>query len=128
MRLPFQYGIGGWLGHGRQYTSWISDRDTVSAYLFAADNPEVRGAYNATVPTPVRNKEWCKALGRALARPVLTHAPRWALRGALGELADDLFLASVRAVPRRLESHGFSFEDTDAEQTFRRLISASKSS
>jgi uncharacterized protein (TIGR01777 family) len=124
MVLPFRYGIGGWLGNGQQYTSWISDRDCVAAFLFVADDPELQGRFNATVPQPTRNKEWVKALGRALSRPVMTHAPKWALRGALGELANDLFLASIRAVPRRLLGAGFEFSDPDAEETFARLVRA----
>ncbi|MEZ4319607.1 MAG: TIGR01777 family oxidoreductase [Myxococcota bacterium] len=122
MVLPFRYGIGGWLGNGQQYTSWISDRDCVGAFLFVAGDPSLAGAFNATVPDPEPNKEWCRALGRALHRPVMTHAPKWALRGALGELANDLFLASVRAVPKRLLEAGFVFQDTDAEATFARLV------
>jgi uncharacterized protein (TIGR01777 family) len=122
MLTPFRFGLGGWLGDGQQYTAWISLRDTVRAYVFALSEPAVSGGVNATVPDPAQNKEWSRALGRALHRPVLTHAPKWALRGALGELADDLFLASTRAVPRRLLAAGFTFEDVDAESTFRGLL------
>lgn len=124
MVLPFRYGMGGWLGNGRQYTSWISGRDAVAAYLFVAERDDLVGAFNATVPEPTPNKAWCKALGRALNRPVMTHAPKWALRGALGELANDLFLASVRAVPKRLLDAGFTFRDPEAEAAFRRLVAA----
>jgi uncharacterized protein (TIGR01777 family) len=123
MVKPFRIGIGGWLGHGRQYTSWISIRDAVRAFEFLLDNETCEGAFNGTVPEPRPNKEWLKALGRVLHRPVLTHAPRWALRGALGELADNLFLASVRAVPRKLLDAGFEFQDTNAEATFEWLVS-----
>lgn len=126
MVMPFRVGIGGWLGHGRQYTSWVSDRDAAAAFVFVADHDELDGAFNCTVPEPVQNKEWFKALGRALSRPVMTHAPRWALRGALGEFANDLLIASLRAVPQRLLAAGFTFQDTDAEQTFRRLVTASQ--
>ena len=86
------------------------------------EDPGCSGAYNGTVPDPMRNKEWCKALGRVMSRPVVTHAPKWALRGAFGELADGLFLASVRAVPRRLLESGYTFRDPDAEPTFRWLL------
>ena len=120
---PFRFGIGGWLGNGRQYTPWVSIRDTVSGYLLAIDDARVSGPVNLTVPEPSSNKAWSKALGRALHRPVLGHAPKWALRGALGELADDLFLASVRAVPAKLQGLGFEFEDVDAEATFSWLVS-----
>lgn len=124
MVKPFRLGIGGWLGNGKQYTSWVSARDAVSGFLFALDHPEVSGGYNLTVPDPPTNYEWVKALGRALHRPVLTHAPKWALRGAFGELADDLLLASTRARPTRLLSAGFTFQDTDSEATFAGLIAA----
>jgi len=122
MVQPFRVGIGGWLGDGRQYTPWVSVRDVVGAYLHLLDDDEAEGLFNGTIPDPTTNKEWCRALGRVLHRPVLTHAPKWALRGALGELADDLFFASVRAVPRKLLGSGYTFEDTEAEATFRWLI------
>ena len=107
MLKPFSYGIGGWLGDGKQYTSWISIRDAVGAFIHAADHDACSGAYNGTVPQPISNYEWCKSLGEVLHKPVLTHAPKWALRGALGELADDIFLASTRAVPDRLLASGY---------------------
>jgi uncharacterized protein (TIGR01777 family) len=118
---PFRY-MGGWLGNGRQYTGWVSRPDVVRALIHVATRSDLTGAFNASVPDPVTNREWSAALGRALNRPVVTHAPRWALRGALGELADALFLASIRAVPSRLLGSGFAFEDTDIEGTFRWLL------
>ncbi len=124
MVKPFQMGIGGWLGNGRQYTSWISIRDAVAAFLHLIDDPSSQGPFNGTIPEPTPNKEWFRALGRVLHRPVMTHAPKWALRGALGELADDLFLASVRATPRKLLDAGFTFRDADAEATFAWLVDA----
>ena len=122
MLKPFSYGIGGWLGDGKQYTAWISIRDAVGTLIHVADNPESEGSYNGTVPMPSRNYEWCKALGEVLQKPVLTHAPKWALRGALGELADNLFLASIRAVPERLLGAGYEFVDDDITETFRWLV------
>jgi uncharacterized protein (TIGR01777 family) len=123
MVKPFRLGFGGWLGHGRQYTSWLSIRDAVGALLFLLDNPDCRGGFNGTVPEPTRNKEWCKALGRTVHRPVITHAPRWALRGALGDLAEELLIASCRAVPRKLSQAGFKFRDPDCEATYAWLVS-----
>lgn len=121
---PFRYGMGGWLGNGRQYTSWVSLHDCVRAFEFVGRDGALAGSFNVTTPEPMLNKEWCRALGRALSRPVLTHAPKWALRGALGAMADDVFLSSVRAVPRRLSEAGFAFEDTDLEATCRALANA----
>ena len=119
---PFSHGFGGWLGDGRQYTPWISLRDAVSAILHLLDTPSARGGFNGNVPDPVPNRAWAEALGRACGSEVRNQAPRWALRGAFGELADSLLLASVRARPRKLVSSGFTFEDTDAEALFRRLL------
>ncbi len=123
MVRPFRY-VGGWLGNGRQYTPWISIRDCVAALLWLADQPGCSGGFNGSIPEPTPNKEWLKALGRVMHRPVVTHAPKWALRGALGELADGLFLASIRARPRKLLESGFTFVDSDAEATFQWLIEA----
>lgn len=121
MIRPFHY-VGGWLGNGRQHTAWISIRDCVRALEHLLDEDRCHGAFNGTVPGPIANKEWCRALGRVMKRPVVTHAPKWALRGALGDLADELFLASLRAIPRKLTDTGFTFVDTDAEATFRWLL------
>jgi len=118
---PFRYGLGGYVGSGEQFTPWISLRDAVRAFLFLVDG-EGHGVFNGTVPHPVRNKAWCSALGTALGKPAKVQAPRWAVRGALGELGDAVFVASIRAVPRRLVEAGFAFEDTDIEETFQGLF------
>lgn len=120
MVRPFRY-VGGWLGNGQQYTPWLSIRDAVGALLFLADTEAIVGPVNGTVPDPTRNKAWLQALGRVMHKPVVTHAPKWALRGAFGELADEIFLASVRAVPRKLLEHGYRFVDAEAEGAFRWL-------
>lgn len=122
MIQPFRIGLGGWLGDGRQFLPWVSVRDTIAAFAFLLDYPEHTGLFNGCVPEPTRQKDWARALGRALNKPVLSSAPKWALRGALGDLADELYLASIRAVPRRLQQAGFRFADVDAQETFRWLI------
>lgn len=122
MIKPFRLGIGGWLGDGLQYTPWVTLRDAVAGFLFAIDNPGCEGCFNLTIPEPPTNYDWVKSLGRALHRPVLTRAPKWVLRGAFGELADDLLLASVRAVPRKLLDAGFAFQDTESEAAFAWLV------
>lgn len=121
MVRPFRV-VGGWLGHGRQFTPWISVWDAIGALIHLADTPQCVGAFNGTVPDPPRNKDWLKALGRAMNKPVVTHAPRWALRGALGELADSLLIASIRAVPRKLLASGYEFQDTDPDEVFAKLL------
>jgi len=121
MVRPFRY-VGGWLGNGRQYTPWISVRDCTAALLHLANSPECEGPFNGCTPTAITNKAWLKALGRVMNRPVGGIAPKWALRGAFGELADSLLLASIRAVPRKLLESGYEFVDPDAEETFRWLL------
>lgn len=127
MVKPFRLGLGGWLGDGLQFTPWITIRDTTAAFLHLLDDANAEGGFNATVPDPTRHYDWSKALGRVLHRPVVTHAPKWALRGALGDLADELLIASVRAVPTKLLASGFTFVDTDAEAAFQWLVAEPRS-
>ncbi len=122
MLMPFRVGIGGWLGNGQQFTPMITLRDAVSALIHLIEAPGARGAFNANPPDPLRHYEWMMALGRSVGKPVVTHAPMWALRGALGELADHLLIASCRARPRKLTESGFKFQDTDVDAAFRSLI------
>lgn len=110
MLLPFRLGLGGPLGNGRQWTSWISRHDLVRAILFAVANDALRGPVLATTPHPVTNREFTRALGRALHRPAILPAPAFALRLLLGEMADALLLASQRCEPVRLPGAGFVFD------------------
>lgn len=105
----FRFGLGGPLGNGRQWMSWVSERDAVSAALFAWKTPHLAGALNVAAPNPVTNAEFTRELGRAVHRPAVVPAPAFALRLAFGEMADEALLASTRAVPRRLLEAGFQF-------------------
>jgi len=108
--LPlFRLGLGGRLGSGRQWMSWISLEDAVAAILFAMDTPALSGPVNLTAPQPVTNAEFTRALARAVHRPAMLPAPAFALRIALGEMADEALLASARVVPSRLAGAGFAF-------------------
>ncbi|GAA4614027.1 TIGR01777 family oxidoreductase [Saccharopolyspora hordei] len=109
LRPLFRLLLGGRLGDGTQYVPWISLDDEVAAIRFVLEHPEVSGPVNLTGPDPVTNAEFTKALGEALGRPAPWVVPAFALRLALGELADQV-LAGQRAVPTVLESHGFSFQ------------------
>jgi uncharacterized protein (TIGR01777 family) len=106
----FRLGLGGRLGTGRQYCSWIALDDALAAirHLLALETAD--GAYNLTAPAPVPQSEFAGCLGRALRRPALLPAPAWALRLVLGELADALLLASTRAHPTRLLAAGYRFQ------------------
>jgi len=116
MLLPFKLGLGGTLGEGRQWMSWIAIVDAVRALVHALDVESVRGPFNVTAPTPVTNAEFTRALGRALRRPTLFALPKFAARAAFGEMADVALLSGVRALPTRLLASGFRFEQPELER------------
>jgi uncharacterized protein (TIGR01777 family) len=108
-------GLGGPIGNGRQWWSWITLPDTVRALRFMIDSPDLTGPVNLTAPTPERNRDVMRALGRALRRPALLPAPAPALRILLGEFAGDI-LASQRVVPKALTRAGFTFEHASVDE------------
>ncbi|MEU6037254.1 TIGR01777 family oxidoreductase [Actinomadura sp. NPDC047616] len=111
--LPlFRLGLGGRLGDGRQWMSWISLDDEVAGLRFLLDG-DLEGPVNLTGPRPVTNAEFTRALARAVGRPAVLAVPKTALRLALGEFADEGALVSQRVLPRRLEEAGFVFEHAD---------------
>jgi len=112
----FKLGLGGRLGNGRQWMSWISQSDAVASALFALENPALTGSVNATAPDPVTNADFTRELGRAVHRPTIMTAPGFALRLALGEMADEALLSSSRAVPKRLLDAGFTFTHPTIDQ------------
>jgi NAD dependent epimerase/dehydratase family enzyme len=120
--LPiFRLGLGGPLGDGRQWMSWVSARDTgrVLAFLAGTEEGPAVEAVNVVAPNPVTNAEFTRELGRALHRPAFLPAPALALRLAFGEMADAALLASTRVLPRRLQEMGFRFEDATLGEAFR---------
>jgi len=108
--LPgFRLGLGGPLGSGQQWMSWISLADAIAAMVFTLGAPSLTGPVNLTAPQPVSNREFTRALGLALHRPAIMPAPAFALRLALGEMADEVLLASARVLPAKLLASGFKF-------------------
>ena len=121
--LPlFRLGLGGRLGSGRQWVSWVSLEDVVGVILFALDTAGVQGPVNVTAPNPVTNAQLTQALAKAVHRPAILPAPAFALRLALGEMADDALLASARAVPRKLSEAGFRFAYPTIEEALARVV------
>lgn len=115
--LPiFRLGLGGPLGPGTQWMSWISLHDVVSAILFLFETPSLTGPVNLTAPNPVTNSQFAGALARVLHRPAFLAAPAFALRLALGEIADEVLLASARVYPGKLIAAGFSFTHPRIDQ------------
>jgi uncharacterized protein (TIGR01777 family) len=109
MLPPFWFGAGGPVGSGRQFWPWIHRRDWVDLVRFAIANGAVVGPLNASAPQPVTNREFAKALGRAMHRPAFMPAPGFALKLLLGEMADALLLSGQRAVPAKAQRLGFKF-------------------
>jgi hypothetical protein len=109
MLTPFRMGLGGRIGSGRQYISWIALADAVAAIRWILDHAALAGPVNVASPNPVTNAEFAAALGRALHRPALLPTPAFAVRLAFGKMADELLLASARVVPRKLLDSGFQF-------------------
>jgi uncharacterized protein (TIGR01777 family) len=107
--LPFRLGLGGPVGSGRQWWSWVTMDDVVRAYLWALECP-IAGPLNVTAPEPVTNRAFVKALGRALQRPVFAPFPAFAVRAILGEMGEELLLTSQRVLPTGLIADGFSFD------------------
>jgi uncharacterized protein (TIGR01777 family) len=116
MLPPFKLGVGGRVGSGRQWWPWIHRADWIELVRWAIDTRSVTGPLNATAPAPVTNDEFARALGRALHRPAIMPAPAFALRLALGEMADALLLSGQRAVPAKAQHLGFSFKYTRVEE------------
>ena len=123
MMLPFKLGAGGPVGNGRQWMSWIDRDDAVRAVEWAIDNRGARGVYNATAPQPVRNRDFARALGRALHRPAFMPAPAFALRIAFGQMAEEVLLGGQRVVPRRAEREGFRFDHPTLDAALAKSIS-----
>jgi uncharacterized protein (TIGR01777 family) len=112
----FRFGLGGSLGSGRQWVSWIALADHVRVVMRALEDESLDGPINAVAPNPIPQRAFAQAIGRALRRPAFLPAPRWALRIVLGEMADELLLYSQRAVPARLSAagHRFAFPEIDS--------------
>lgn len=119
---PFRLFVGGRMGSGRQYMSWIHRIDWVEMVRWIVDTPGAAGAFNATAPEPVSNREFARALGRALRRPSLVPAPAFALRLLLGEMAEPMLLTSQRAVPAKARAMGFHFRYPTITQAFRGIF------
>lgn len=125
--LPaFRLGLGGRMGDGRQWMSWISAADTVNAIYHVIRETRCRGPINFVAPEPVTNAQFAATLGQVLSRPARLPLPTWVLRIGLGEMAEGTLLASARAVPRRLEESGYRFRYPTLESALRSELVVSR--
>ena len=125
MLAVFRLGLGGRLGSGRQWMSWMSLPDMVSAVSFIIAAPQLTGPVNMVAPNPVTNAEFTRTLARTLHRPAVFPAPAFALRAALGEFADEGLLASARMIPAQLTQAGFDFKHPQLPTALESLLAKS---
>jgi uncharacterized protein (TIGR01777 family) len=119
---PFKMGMGGKVGSGKQYISWVALDDVVSAIKLAISDQNIRGPLNIVSPNPVTNEEFTRTLGHVLNRPTALAMPAFAARLAFGEMADEMLLASQKVMPKKLANAGFVFRYPELEPTLKHLL------
>jgi uncharacterized protein len=122
MLPPFRVGVGGPVGSGTQYMSWIAIADVVGAIIHLLNTPAVSGPVNLVAPTAVTNREFARTLGKVLRRPAVVAVPARALRIALGAMADEMLLASTRVRPVRLATSGYHYRYPELEAALRHVV------
>jgi len=122
MLLPFKLGVGGVVGSGKQWMSWISIDDNIRVINYAIENENVRGAVNSVSPHPVTNQEFTKTLGKVLYRPTILPLPAFAVSIVFGEMGDELLLSSMRVLPKRLEDASFEFQYPDLKAAIEHAV------
>lgn len=122
MLTPFRLGLGGVIGNGNQYWSWIAMDDVLGAILHCLETESLEGPVNCVSPQPATNREFTKALGKVLSRPTIFPLPGFLARIILGEMADALLLSSTRVEPRRLVETGYDFRHPELEDALRHIL------
>jgi hypothetical protein len=121
--LPaYRWGLGGPVGDGRQWVSWVTLEDLVRSIRHALRNGGLHGPVNAVAPQPARSAEFARALGRALGRPARLPLPGWAVRGLLGEMGEALLLGGARVLPTRLRGAGFEFRHAELDAALEAVL------
>ena len=121
MLLPFRMGLGGRIGDGRQWWSWVTVDDVAAAYLFALERP-IEGIYNLSAPGVVRNADFVDTLGNVVGRPTIFPLPGVAVRLAWGEMGEEILLGGQRVVSEKLQQEGFEFEHPELEGALRHVL------
>ena len=123
MLTPFKMGVGGVVGSGKQWMSWISLDDQVALINFVIENESIRGAVNAVSPSAVTNAEFTKTMGEVLYRPTFIPLPEFAVSMLMGEMGDALLLTSTKAIPKRLQDAGFEFKYPSLKEALEHAVS-----
>ncbi|MGI8669248.1 MAG: TIGR01777 family oxidoreductase [Aridibacter sp.] len=122
MLTPFKFGVGGTIGSGEQWMSWIAIDDLVRIFHFALENENLTGAINATAPNPVNNEEFTDTLGNVLHRPTILPVPAFGIKLLFGEMGEKLLLEGCRVIPQKLLDAGFEFEHPKLEEAIRYVL------
>jgi len=122
MLTPFKFGVGGKIGSGKQYMSWITLDDLIRMIDFVLENENLRGAFNAVAPNPARNEEFTKTLGKVLNRPTFLPVPEFAIKTLFGEMGETLILEGARVVPQKLQDAGFEFDFPNLEAAMKHVL------
>ncbi len=122
MLMPFKFGVGGVIGSGKQWMSWIALDDLIKIFHFALENENLRGAYNAVAPNSVTNQEFTKTFGSVLNRPTIFPIPEFGIKLLFGEMGKTILLEGARVLPKRLEDAGFQFQFTNLEQALKAAL------
>lgn len=122
MLTPFKLGVGGVVGSGKQWMSWISLDDVIEIINYAIENENLRGAVNVASPNPVTNEEFTKTLGEVLYRPTFLPLPEFAVNLVFGEMGDALLIDSTRVEPKRLQEAGYKFKFTDLKSALENAV------
>jgi len=122
MLTPFKFGVGGVVGSGEQYMSWIAIDDLIKIFHFALETNDLSGAINATAPNPATNEEFTKTLGKVLGRPTIIPIPAFGIKLLFGEMGERLLLEGCRVIPKRLQDANFEFQFTNLEDAMKHVI------
>ena len=122
MLPPMRFGLGGRLGSGKQWLSWVSQRDVVRVISYLMSHADITGAVNVCAPEALQNDAFMRSLAEVLGKPYWAHVPGFILRLRFGQMANELLLGSSRACPNVLQSHGFEFADSDLKQCLQNIL------
>ena len=123
MLTPFKMGLGGKIGSGKQFISWVGIEDSVAAMKLALNDESIHGPLNVVSPAPVTNERFTRTLGEVLSRPTVMAMPAFAARLAFGEMADEMLLVSQKVMPKKLQAAGFQFVYSDLETALQHYVS-----
>jgi len=121
LKLPFKLGLGGRIGSGAQYLSWVHINDLIRCFNYFIQETK-HGIYNITAPYPVTNEQFSRALGRVLKRPTFISVPAWLIKLTQGQMGQELILDGSKVLPRRLEDEGFRFEYSHIEPALASIL------